>query len=113
MLYTEGKAELANCAKTLIKSIWELKNPKLLENALAHLQFRFEYEWLSRVVVLLARHFDDHLRDNVVLLKLIVQSCKYSQISCLEHYIQCLNIRLIERMLLILIKQYSSFLFSH
>ncbi len=102
----EGKAGLASNFKTLFRGLWDLKATKAVEEHMRLRMERFEFETAGEDLSLLARYFDEYVRDNLTLLRMLVQTCKYSHIHRIERAIEQHGARIIEGSLLNLIKQY-------
>ena len=89
----------------IFRVLWDVKATKVIEDCLQQHAIRLEYEILNEDLALMVRFFDYYIRDNLALLKLIIQVCKYSSISRIETSIEQQGARIIERSLLFVIKQ--------
>ena len=101
----QKKSEFLMSYKTLFKVIWSTKTGGLLEEILNQQVSRLEFDIMEEELPLLVRNFDDYVRDNLFIIRKIVQMCDYSRMHKIETYIQLNGCIIIETSLLNLLKQ--------
>jgi len=93
--------------KTLFKGIWDnIQGASKIEKIIQMQIEKFEFDYISEEILWLTKYFDSYVRDNIFLIKCLIQNCRYSQISCkLESVFLVSNIKIIEKTLLTIINK--------
>jgi len=88
--------------KTLFKALFPDKT--VLEGYLDQQRNRFEYDMIGEEMPILVQYFPDYIRDNIAMIKIIAQRCKYGNIHKIERYIKFTGAVIIQVSLLSLLQ---------